>query len=382
MLAADEGGGVAHVPHRLIARGIGVDGAARAGVADHPDAGALALGVRNVAERAGHPQRIDVGLRARDAVLVRSRVDPPEPELVHERIPDRPAVRDLPIRRVLLEHAVAWIDHVGGGRVPIRRPGIADECAPDAGEILITTQGELILVLRKRPHGDVVALWGGRVGRRKPVVPQRELGEARESRLRDDVVRERLPGQRIDDGRAEASGEFVGLRHGVETRGPALDTRAFIVDQEGPVMAAVGRQHHGPAGDESKLFLIELRRRRAPVVEKVAGVPSFVPEEAEAGAVQRVGAGLADDIDLIRAESVLRGVGRRLLLEFLNRVDGEHGCRRAERGVDVRGAVDHEIVRRRARAHDADGVADALPHRALLATGLHRTRAEKQQTLE
>src|SRR5206468_12742059 len=33
-------------------------------------------------------------------------------------------------------------------------------------------------------------------------------------------------------------------------------------------------------------------------------------------------------------------------------------------------------------ARDADGVADALPHRTRLATSLHRTRAEKQELQE
>ena len=172
-------------------------------------------------------------------------------------------------------------------------------------------------------------------------------------------------------------------RHGVEARRAAVDAGPFVVDEEErPVPAVVAGQHHRTADDEPVLLLIQLRRLGGLVVEEVPGVPAVVPEEAERGAVERVRAGLAHQVDLVGAEPVLRRVGRRLLLELLDRIDRQDGGRRADRRVDVRGAVDHEVVRRRAGAHDADRVADALPHATLLAGRLDGAGAEEQQLQE
>ena len=95
-----------------------------------------------------------------------------------------------------------------------------------------------------------------------------------------------------------------------------------------------------------------------------------------------VRAGLADEVDLVGAEAVLGRVGGGLFLELLDGVDRQDRGRRAERGIDVGRAVDHEVVRRRPRSHDADRVAGALAHVALLAVGLDGARAQEQQLEE
>jgi hypothetical protein len=292
-------------------------------------------------------------------------------------------VGDLPVGRILLEHAVVGVDHVCGRRVLVGRLRIAPEHPPEPREILVATQCELVLFLWKGPHRLVVALSGRRVGPREPVVSQRQLGEPRETRLRDHVVRERLPGERIDDGSAEAPGELVRGGNSVETGGAAVDSRPFVIDQEErPIAPIVDGQHHRTTGDEPELLLIQLRLRRAPIIEIVPRVPAFIPEEPEGGPAELVGARLADEIDLVGAEPVLGRVRRRLLLELLNRIDGKNRGRRAERRVDIRGPIDHEVVRRRPRAHDADRIADALPHGSLLASGLDRSSTEEQELQE
>ena len=138
----------------------------------------------------------------------------------------------------------------------------------------------------------------------------------------------------------------------------------------------------GPADHHPELLLIQLGLRRVDRVEEVPRVQLLVADESERRSVERVRAGLADQVDLVGAEPVLRRVRRRLFLELLDGVDGQDGGRRAERGVDVRRAVDHEVVRRRPRAHDADRVADPLAHVALFAVGLDRAGAEEQQLEE
>ena len=124
--------GVADVPHRLIARGVGVDRAAGPRVAVDRDARTLALVVRNVREHAGHIEEVHVRLRARNAALIRARVHAAHAELVDERVPNRPAVGDLPVPGVLHEDAVAGFDHVPGGRVLIAGLRVAEEHAAEA----------------------------------------------------------------------------------------------------------------------------------------------------------------------------------------------------------------------------------------------------------
>ena len=102
-------------------------------------------------------------------------------------------------------------------------------------------------------------------------------------------------------------------------------------------------------------------------------------KKPKTAAVELVRARLADQVDLVGAEPVFGGIGRGLLLEFLNGIDRQHRRRSAEGRVDIGRPVDHEVVGCRPGSHDADGVADPLPHAALLASDFNRSGAEEQQ---
>ena len=207
-------------------------------------------------------EEVHVALGAGNAVLIGAGVDAADPELVDEGVLDRPAVRDLPVVGVLNEHAVAGVDQAAARRVLVGRLRIPEECPAELRQILIAAQRELILDLRKRPHGLVVALGRRRVRRREPLLRMRQLRQARKSRLRDGVVGERCPGRRIDDRRAEPARQLLRRGHRVEVGRTAIDARALVVDQEeGAVPAVVAGKHHRPADHESELLLIELRRR-------------------------------------------------------------------------------------------------------------------------
>ena len=236
---------VAHIPHRLVAGAVGVDGAAGAGVAGHADARTLPLEVRKVGERAGHPEKVDVALGARDAELVGPGVHAADPDLVDEIVVDRPAVRDLPVRRVLLEHAVAGLDHVPRRRVLVGRPRVSNEHAAHPRQILVTAQRELVLDLRERPDGFVVALGHRCVRRGEPVVAEREPREPRKARLRDRVVGERLPGHWID---------FI----------PITDDGILRLDVFGMDQPAFSEQHHPAVARFSRLAQLAIRNNWYP----------------------------------------------------------------------------------------------------------------------
>ena len=229
----------------------------------------------------------------------------------------------------------------------------------------------------------IVSLRGADIGRRIPATPQGELRQPREARLGDRVVGEGLPRDGVDDGAREPPRQLVWCGNGVEGAGAPLDARAFVVDQEEClVVAIVERQPDGTTLDEAKLFLVKLGLIGVRRIEEVPRIEFFVAEKAKARAVERVRAGLADDVDLVGAEPVLRRIRRRLLLEFLDGVDRQDGGRRAERRIGVRRAIEHVVVRGRPRAHDADRVTDSLSHAGLFAGGLHGPRTEEQQLQE
>ena len=247
------------------------------------------------------------------------------------RVPNRPAVGDLPVLGVLHEHTVTRFDEIRGVGVLIAGLRVPEEHPAEPGQILVSTNGKLVLYLRKRPHRLVVALRGRGIRGREPVVPNGQLRQPRESRLRNGVVREWRAGHRIDNRRVEASRQLLRRRHRVEVRRAAVDPCALVVHQEErAIPAIVPGNHDRTAHDEAELLLIEQRRRRGLVVEEVSRVPGVVPEEPEPRPVQGVRAGLADQVDLVRAEAVLGGVGRGLFLEFLDGVDGQDRRRRTD----------------------------------------------------
>ena len=93
-------------------------------------------------------------------------------------------------------------------------------------------------------------------------------------------------------------------------------------------------------------------------------------------------ANLADDVDLVRAEAIFRGVGFTLNLEFLNGILGQDHGRRIQRCVGIDQPVKCVIVGGRTTTINTDGVTLTLPHLALLAVSLHGTRPDKQQGQE
>ena len=183
-------------------------------------------------------------------------------------------------------------------------------------------------VLRQRTNRLVVSLRSADIGRRKPAIPQGELRQPREARLGDRVVGEGLPRDGVDDGAREPPCQLVWCGNRIERAGATLDARAFIVDQEERLVAAiVERQPDGTTMDEAELFLVKLGLLGVRRIEEVPSIEFFVAEKAKARAVERVRAGLADDVDLVGAEAVLRRIRRRLLLEFLDGVDRKDSSR-------------------------------------------------------
>src|SRR4029079_6034308 len=137
------------VPHRLVACGGRGDRTARARIALHANAPAFALGGRNAGDRPRDAQEVDVGLRTGDPVLIGPCIDAADSELIHEVRVNRPTVRDLPVGGVLYEHPVADVDHIRSRGVLVTRLRIAEERTSDFAEILVTSNRELVLILRK-----------------------------------------------------------------------------------------------------------------------------------------------------------------------------------------------------------------------------------------
>lgn len=156
----------------------------------------------------------------------------------------------------------------------------------------------------------------------------------------------------------------------------------IIRQPESPVMAVVDLGNGGRAAQYvAKLILPQLGVLGAAIGKRLVrnGIESIVAIEFEDGPMQLIRAALADDVDLVGAETVLRRVGRALHLEFLNRILRQNHGRRAQRRIGIRQAVEGVVVRLRTAAIDADRIAFALPHLTLFAQGLHRTRAYKKK---
>ena len=79
--------------------------------------------------------------------------------------------------------------------------------------------------------------------------------------------------------------------------------------------------------------------------------------EIERGAVQLIGSALGDDVNLIRAETILRRISFALNLEFLNGVLRQNYCRSVQRRIGIDQSVEGVVVRGGAPAIDADRIA-------------------------
>ncbi len=103
---------------------------------------------------------------------------------------------------------------------------------------------------------------------------------------------------------------------------------------------------------------------------------------SEDRAVERVGAPLADDIDLRGRESVVGRIGSALNLEFLDRVLRQDHRRGNQGRVSVDQAVESVVIAFGAAAVDADRVAFALAHRALFTADGDGARTHQEQLHE
>src|SRR6476661_6915612 len=78
-----------------------------------------------------------------------------------------------------------------------------------------------------------------------------------------------------------------------------------------------------PSGNEAGLVLSEFALVLAGnIVEKPVGIQRVVAEKPKDRPMEVIRSGLADDVDLIRAETIFSRISGRLFLEFLNCIYG------------------------------------------------------------
>ena len=94
---------------------------------------------------------------------------------------------------------------------------------------------------------------------------------------------------------------------------------AFVIHQAERLVSSVidFGNVDGPAYHESELILPQLRNCE---LERSFGIKGIVPKELKHCTVQVIAAALAYDVDLVRAEAILRGIRFALDFEFLDRV--------------------------------------------------------------
>ena len=110
---------------------------------------------------------------------------------------------------VLHEHAVARLDQVRGVRVLVAGVRVADEHAAEPAQVLVAADRELVLDLRERAHGLVVALRGRACSGAGNQLFRMASWASRENRDCGMVLfGNGCPGQRIDDRGVETSGQF------------------------------------------------------------------------------------------------------------------------------------------------------------------------------
>ena len=100
---------------------------------------------------------------------------------------------------------------------------------------------------------------------------------------------------------------------------------AFVIGHEEQAVFAFENSGDLDGPSQSKAVLVPLKWRfpRRIAGESIrAGVQGVVAEKLEYGAVVCVGSAFGRDVDLAGLVPELRGVGSRLYLEFLQRIDG------------------------------------------------------------
>ena len=212
-------------------------------------------------------------------------------------------------------------------------------------QVLVEPDLEVVLVDRLREREAV----GGEASAELLAVRQRELVEVGAH------VRAHRHDHRASPGRGQdaAAGRLVG--HDGRDRPAEALPQPLVAHEEERAVAA-----HRAAEGEPELVAAEVRLLHG--VEVVAGVEGVVAVELVDAAVEGVGAGLRDDVDLpARAPPELGAVGVRLDAELAHGLRAEGGPgrapRRAVREVVHERAVEEVHVRARVLAVDARGQA-------------------------
>ncbi len=166
----------------------------------------------------------------------------------------------------------------------------------------------------------------------------------------NDVAREGLTGRRVVDD-ARQLGEVAGPHGQRRDRGQcrhALRLAVTLIVTKEERLVLEDRAAQGAA--ELILFEVRLGPARA-VVEEVVGIERVVPHELEGAAAQLVGPRLDLQVhDAAERAAELRGVGRGLHLELVERVDAREDDDRLQPGLVVVHAVEHVVVVARALA--------------------------------
>ena len=162
--------------------------------------------------------------------------------------------------------------HAGRRNRPDRRieavvPVVAHIQADLVADVLIDPSEELIdVVLVRRRRRQIV---GGAGGVRRRVVLQQVHRHRRQHRLRDDVARKRLAGERVLDRGADLREIALAHQRGrdrAERRAERFRAHAFVGAHEECLVVAVieTRDHHRPIGLEPELIAAQriLRIRR------------------------------------------------------------------------------------------------------------------------
>src|SRR6185503_20904831 len=102
----------------------------------------------------------------------------------------------------------------------------------------------------------------------------------------------------------------------------------------------------------------------------------------EHGSMQVVRSAFADDVDLCRAESLIRGIRSARNLEFLDSILRQNHRGSNKGGIGIHKSVERVVIPLRTPAVHADRIALALPHRALFTAYRHGTGTDQEQLHE
>ncbi len=322
----------------------------------------------------------DVAVEAGDADVGAGRRHPFDHQVV-ERVQVEAVVADPEVveerrrQRLLPGHqgvlVLAWLEQAGGGddvaeAVERVHPVVADVEARRVADVLVDPQQQLVDVALGQRRCLIVVAGAVRRPRqvRQRVVLQQPDRFVRELRERDLVARVRLLGDGVDDLRADlaevAAPHPLG-RHRRNRAGRPLGAQPFVGAHEERLVAAVVQpgNHHGAVEREAELVAPLGRLGQIRIVEVAAALERVVLEVLEERAVEVVGAGLGDDVDVhaeVRAVLGRRAAG--LHLDLGDRIGHRpHAGHRQQVGAGV-DAIHRQAVLNLPLAGAAEGQAD------------------------